>query len=300
MVMWKFVSFGLTLVLVFAWLLWWLGGNAAPSTADQLLNSGLIARGGPLDAPITITRLENKDGDGDGLADWEELELWGTNPAQADTDGDGDSDESEVERGSDPLVAGADQALDADGQAVALVRQAIEEKNQPLLNTDYANLFNTTSYTESDLRLIDINDPAALKNYGFEVARAMRAYNDPELENEMVLIGQAANGDDLALTKLELAADRHEAARRELLKLTVPREAAPIHLHLVNSVAQLADSSRLMAAIESEPALALAAGNLHPSRVQNFFAAVNNLNFYFRANNLSFAPEEGMEISLGL
>jgi len=51
------------------------------------------------------TLLMNMDTDGDGLTDWEEINLYGTSPYLADTDGDGVSDREEIERGTDPLCA---------------------------------------------------------------------------------------------------------------------------------------------------------------------------------------------------
>jgi hypothetical protein len=49
--------------------------------------------------------LVNRDTDGDGLTDEEEINLYGTSPYLADTDGDGVSDREEIERGTDPLCA---------------------------------------------------------------------------------------------------------------------------------------------------------------------------------------------------
>ncbi len=46
------------------------------------------------------------DTDGDGLSDWEEVFLYGTDPTNPDTDGDGISDGLEVRMGLDPLTPG--------------------------------------------------------------------------------------------------------------------------------------------------------------------------------------------------
>lgn len=44
-----------------------------------------------------------KDSDYDGLSDWEEINVYHTNPLKADTDGDGYLDSTEILIGSDPL-----------------------------------------------------------------------------------------------------------------------------------------------------------------------------------------------------
>ncbi len=46
--------------------------------------------------------LKNKDTDGDGLSDWDEIHIYHTSPYLADTDGDGIPDGVEVRNGTDP------------------------------------------------------------------------------------------------------------------------------------------------------------------------------------------------------
>ena len=47
--------------------------------------------------------MEAVDTDGDGLSDWDELNIYNTNATNPDTDGDGVSDGDEVNNGTDPL-----------------------------------------------------------------------------------------------------------------------------------------------------------------------------------------------------
>jgi len=48
---------------------------------------------------------KSKDTDGDGLIDWDEINVYKTSPYLKDTDGDGISDFDEVRAGTDPLCA---------------------------------------------------------------------------------------------------------------------------------------------------------------------------------------------------
>ena len=50
-----------------------------------------------------ILELQNRDTDGDGLSDYEEIYIYGTSPYLADTDGDGYTDKQEIDGGFDPL-----------------------------------------------------------------------------------------------------------------------------------------------------------------------------------------------------
>jgi len=46
--------------------------------------------------------LKNKDTDGDGLSDWDELNVYKTSPYLEDSDGDGIKDGDEIKTGTDP------------------------------------------------------------------------------------------------------------------------------------------------------------------------------------------------------
>jgi len=72
-------------------------------------------------------KLRVKDTDGDGLLDWDELNVHGTSPYLADTDSDGISDKSEVDNGTDPnCPAGRDCGSTPSGQDTALPTSPLE------------------------------------------------------------------------------------------------------------------------------------------------------------------------------
>lgn len=63
--------------------------------------------------------LETIDSDGDGLSDYDEIYIYGTNPYIIDTDGDGLSDYDEVMIfGTDPLISDTDADTYLDGEEV--------------------------------------------------------------------------------------------------------------------------------------------------------------------------------------
>ena len=78
--------------------------------------SDLLCTNGVLETPAVFeirwrntTGLDpDADSDEDGLTDWEEIFLWGTDPNHADTDGDGIGDGDEIDNGSDPFDADED------------------------------------------------------------------------------------------------------------------------------------------------------------------------------------------------
>jgi len=54
------------------------------------------------DATSTDADLKNKDTDGDGLSDWDELNVYKTSPYLEDSDSDGIKDGDEIKAGTDP------------------------------------------------------------------------------------------------------------------------------------------------------------------------------------------------------
>ncbi|MDP3772090.1 MAG: hypothetical protein Q8Q94_01785 [bacterium] len=61
-------------------------------------------------AHTALTVKLQKDSDGDGLKDWEEV-IFHTDPKNSDTDGDGTPDGEEIKQGRDPLKPGPDDRL---------------------------------------------------------------------------------------------------------------------------------------------------------------------------------------------
>ncbi|MFA7158175.1 MAG: hypothetical protein WC299_02645 [Kiritimatiellia bacterium] len=86
------------------------------------------------------------DSDGDGLSDYDEVFVYGTDPANPDTDGDGMSDGWEVLHGLNPKVN--DAGGDADGDGVNNLAECLQGRD-PLAGAtnDTANVVNLKVYT---------------------------------------------------------------------------------------------------------------------------------------------------------
>ena len=67
---------------------------------------------------LLITSAETIDSDDDGLTDNDEVQTYGTDPANADTDEDGLEDGQEIELNTDPLIADSDEDGLLDGEEV--------------------------------------------------------------------------------------------------------------------------------------------------------------------------------------
>ncbi len=71
-----------------------LNPNVSNEEEDEIINNNI---------EVDISVL---DSDGDGLTDYQETEIWGTDPYNPDTDGDGYSDFDEIKSGYNPLGEG--------------------------------------------------------------------------------------------------------------------------------------------------------------------------------------------------
>src|SRR5215204_755195 len=101
------------------------------------------------------------DTDGDGVADSDEVDLYGTDPETWDTDGDGLSDGDELfVGGTDPLVwdTNGDGVSDGGVAAVADVDPLLAEEVAPVVVEDTAS--STTSVDSDADRLADADEAA--------------------------------------------------------------------------------------------------------------------------------------------
>lgn len=160
-------------------------------------------------------------------------------------------------------------------------------------------------YRLEDISVSASDSQTALYDYSRAVGGIMSVYGDKAIENELTLIVKAIEESDSASAaaaagKLAAASARYSGTALRLKNLIVPPGVARVHLNLINSFIGLAESSYLMARIETEPVLALESAQIYPTRLKNFFIAANNLNFFLLASNVVLPETERSVISLGL
>ena len=116
----------------------WIGSLDDVRIYNRALSSNEVAQ---------LYALEFPDADKDGLSDYEEINVLGTNPNKSDTDGDGLTDFQEVRvRLTNPIVA------DTDGDGFNDYAEIYTAHN-PLLNTDYPAA-NLSAFTAIELEFV--------------------------------------------------------------------------------------------------------------------------------------------------
>ena len=91
------------------------GGGTTTSTPKEQFTSAVYS-----DTGTSTTVSKNVDSDDDGLSNWDEVNVYGTNPHRKDTDGDGLDDGEEVKMGADPLKEDTDGDGIPDGEEIRI------------------------------------------------------------------------------------------------------------------------------------------------------------------------------------
>lgn len=85
---------------------------------------------------LSDQELMDRDSDGDGLSDYDEMYIYGTDPLNPDTDGDGLSDYDEIfVYGTDPLTKDTSGNGFTDGQEVEMGTNPIDPDDPPFIRS---------------------------------------------------------------------------------------------------------------------------------------------------------------------
>jgi hypothetical protein len=236
-----------------------------------------------------IQQVAEQDSDHDGLKDWEEV-LWKTDPHNPDTDGDNTSDGDEVKAGRDPLKKGPNDKLDTAitpnvtatsteelTQTQIFSRQLFAEylklqqqdggtisdaSQQYLVNeflTKVPEAVPVRVYTVSDIKVINSNTNADLRNYADAMGRVLKNNPANNAENELVIIKRALdNNDKSELLKITRALAGDASTIKGFLGVSVPSSLVNQHLDILNSLESSDENVRGLSKVFDDPVTAMA------------------------------------------
>jgi len=98
----KIALAGLSVIAVFFVVMWMVQLNKKINDPFSIGDETALTNSAPQEDANSEAVLKAKDTDGDGLNDWDELNVYKTSPYLADTDSDGIPDGAEVKNGTDP------------------------------------------------------------------------------------------------------------------------------------------------------------------------------------------------------
>ncbi len=249
-----------------------------------------ILKGQSIDPSLCQPNAEDpaKDSDKDNLKDWQEIQLYGTDPCQQDTDGDGYLDGEEVASGYDPakkapndelpgtipkgprplpenltqalgsmlgqqITAGKIDSFNQQGQILSASElekyPGIQQSVQQIISAGH-QLFAPEIIDETQIKITPDNSQAAIQRYAGEAAASFPLIeNDGEAEATIFL--NAMENNDFSKIDKNLAI--YQIAYKKLQMLSVPGDLLAIHKEQLNIISGLIKVHQAIKDINTDP-----------------------------------------------
>ncbi len=272
------------------------------------------------------TNQLDKDSDGDGLKDWEEL-LWKTDSNKADTDGDGTNDNEEIAQNRNPLKAGPDDKI-SDKEDLVAQEKAVSDSNQNTLTAVYARKFMTdymvlkkqkgelteedkvglarslADNVESSVKIKDSYDISNIKIIGSqkvkveEYARKVKKMlvdETPIEENEAIVFNRLlknlnnkenANSYETDAKKIFDNGESYKKAIIKLVSVETPDNLAKYHLALINNFNGMREAVVAMSYVANDPIRGLAGFRLYEQEAAAFLESFEELRTALKAKDV--------------
>lgn len=252
----------------------------------------------------TLPDLIQRDTDGDGVPDWEEA-LWGTDSQKKITFND-TPDATYIENKKKELKIEGSVLADATKltETEKFAREfftsysAMKSSGQIDQNTinDFSsalgqNIVNPTlvdRYTETDVKINNVDNPASKQKYYFEVKTLFKKYQSTGLGNELDLVSQALASNSADGTssntsqydKLPAIASAYQNFAQKVMELSVPQSLAEYHLRIANSANNTGISVSNLGKIASDPIVGLSGLSQYQKYSDDLVKAVTDLEAY--------------------
>lgn len=262
----------------------------------------------------------DKDTDGDGLKDWEEL-LWKTDPNKKDTDGDGANDGEEIALGRDPLKAGPNDKISdkedlvAQEKAIAdsgyntetavSARQfmadflALKQQKGTLSDEDKNNLVGkfmenikpmavVDKYNVSDIKITKNTSESSVTKYAERMKALFIDTKAPRVSELDIFDDLMKNikADDAKkiesnINALNLYAGWNEQVSKVILLFTVPENLSKSHLEIANGYNNIKIAAENMAIAKTDPVKAMRGQKLYLEQKQRIYSAIKDIQEIF-------------------
>jgi len=263
---------------------------------------------------ITLDELRaepEKDTDGDGLKDWEEV-LWKTNPEKIDTDGDGTNDFAEIQENRDPTIKGPADVLQKsiDSQTKDLsknlfgyyleqrkaVGDVTTEASAKIVSEAIKNSYKTVTYithTQKDLTISKDNSLSAYKKYGVDLATAMQGFSISTNESELnIVIKALATKDETDLYPLDALLVNYRSALSKIVTVNVPNDLVAKHLAFINSTSKVITDIQGMRSLFEDSVLALSSLTTYGQNLLQFQKSLKEISSELKKKGVEYSTGE--------
>jgi len=280
----------------------------------------------PLIAAVEQTSQLDKDSDGDGLKDWEEL-LWKTDQNKADTDGDGTSDGEEINLDRDPLKAGPNDKI-SDKEDLVAQEKAIADSRQNTMTTVYARRFMEAYLTLKNQKgeLTDSDKDGLVKSLMDNIKSDIKIKDSYDISNIKIIGGQKANLEKYAREIKKILIDEkpikenvvivfnrllknlndkknagtyesdakkildngeaYKQGATKLVSIEAPDILAEYHLALINNLNGMQEAVRAMSVVANDPMKGLAGFELYRQKATVFSKSFEELKIILNAKDV--------------
>jgi len=205
-----------------------------------------------------ITFNEEKDSDGDGLADWEEIR-WSTDPHNADTDGNGVGDKEqtssqdrftvmdasplslEVSTRKEPLTMTEVASRELFGSYMYSLKsgKTLSTADQEAIVDDALHavvpMIQFSTFTQDDVQKVD-STLENKKRYVDDLQKTLKDISD--IQNEALALYKISQNEtrEEGIGEIKKSVDGYRAYVEQLKNMTVPIDAVSIHTEFLTSL----------------------------------------------------------------
>ncbi len=281
------------------------------STTAEVIN--VASAGKPAQNQITAD-VSEKDSDGDGLKDWEEV-LWGTDPHQKDTGGTGVPDNIKVQKMiSEKQVAAAKISS---GSTATQKQSKTDQFSQQFFTNylemrkagtlDQASLDQMTleaaaqvttdtvaeTYSLKSIRTFPDSDIVAVRRYANDFAAIHTKYQNQYSASQIAVPQSGPDFTDPALIKsFERAASLYKSMAAELVKLPVPASLAQTDVEILNAYIHSFRGLWAVSATQKDPMSAIKGLGLHTEATATETSSLQFIKQYLISKGISFTSDE--------
>jgi hypothetical protein len=254
--------------------------------------------------------LYEKDSDGDGLADWEEV-LLATDPDNPDTDGDGVTDDKdttpnnklalavgESDESVEPVELTSTQVVGRDAMTSIMAsfyegklpNEQEQERIAQQAIQKAVPLIQPPQFLFEDIRIVPSNEDS-VERYVRVVHNILRSVLESDVENEYFALSLMAHEENTdkeegALMLRETLAFYNKIAD-ELSVVQVPEDAALIHERMMNAILQYIYTFESILEVEKDPLRA----SVSLQSISSYHSYLNNAFYKFYTYANEHAPD---------
>lgn len=156
-------------------------------------------------------------------------------------------------------------------------------------------------YKLTDLNITEDDSTESFKKYADDLILALKPYSNKDLPNEGYVTMEAIEKNmPEELIKIDLMSQIHKMVSNTLLKMTVPKNIASIHLNLVNNSIKLSYLDSILATAFENPNDVIPTVNQYKKETENMVTYILNLNKFFVDKGIEFGPDQQIDIYVNL